>query len=636
MSTSPPSQHSSPASHKFVSESRRPLIKHRGIAWHKTAPAALRRIGRETNGAGWEKWQAHLIRRKKPHGLDRLFDCGAQSLLWAFADEESRVARIVRLIDTRHRGSKRRSDSKGCSGKKQPKTSAAVMRQVSEWLDSSDQAQLDAVTTLEHLAWCHALPSLAGRVDADLWWRLLQRLVDTADVALSTDFSAPTPSDRLLIEQLAAGELSLTLAYLFPELKPCRRLRRAAKKVLSAGIIEWTDGEGMPAWHALSQLRILLACWTRCCAIGEAGGTGCWTSEAQNQYDWLLRQAMRLTRPDGSQPLTASPAGDWSADLFAAAVEFGADDADRRIAHQIWPGARLRPDKPRRGRALPDSAEHSEWSELAVMRADWKRSSPALHLSYGDDTLSVELFTARQQLLAGEVETTIIADDRPLEFTSGWTEVCWISDEDIVYLELETTLSGGFSLHRHMALAREDNLLLVADALVGDPAEMSDTTSLYHQLSLPLAAGFNYAPEDETREGYLYSGRKRYLAQPMALPEWRVDPRRGSLAAVDGTLQLTHESVGRAMFTPLLVDLDQRRSFTASTWRQLTVAHDLAIQPTTTAVGYRSQIGKKNWLVYRSLAEPAPRTVLGHHLNTEFLFARFDRDGNVKPLIEVE
>jgi hypothetical protein len=239
-------------------------------------------------------------------------------------------------------------------------------------------------------------------------------------------------------------------------------------------------------------------------------------------------------------------------------------------------------------------------------------------------------------LLDGVVETTINVDEKPLQFTSDWAEVCWVSDEDIVYLELETSLSGGFSLHRHLALAREDNLLLIADALVGDPAQISDTASLFHQLSLPIATDFRFAPEDETREGYLYRGRKRYLVQPLALPEWRVDPRRGSLAAEVGRLRLTHEAVGRAMFMPLLVDLDSRRGFTASTWRQLTVAFELKMQPPTSAAGYRCQIGKKNWLIYRSLAKPAARTVLGHHLDTEFLFARFGRGGNVKPLIEVE
>ncbi|MCA9102728.1 MAG: hypothetical protein KDA63_16325 [Planctomycetales bacterium] len=636
MSTTKPSPHSSPSSHKFVAESRRPLIKHRGIAWHKTAPAALRRLGRDTDGPGWEKWRSHLAKRKTPRPLSQLLDAGPTALLWAFADEDARVARVVRLSDDGGTGGKKRRGAKPKGQKSSAAKNGAVVRQAREWLETRAVTDWSVAGALEQLAWCHAMPALASRLDTDLWWQLLQRMVDTADEALSADFSRLSVAEQLLVEQLFAGELPLTLAYLFPELKPCRRLRRAAKKVLTSGIIEWTDGEGMPAWHAMEWLRPLLACWTRCCALGEGGGTGCWTSDAQNQYDWLVRQAMRLSRPDGSQVFVHAPSGAWSADLFAAAVRFGADDADRRVAHAIWPSSRLRPDKPKGGRSLPDASEHSGWSELAVLRTDWRPRGPALHVAYGGEQMAVELFADGKQVFDGLVETTITAEESLLEFTSGWEEVCWIADEDVVYLELEASLSGGFTLHRHLALGREDGLLLIADGLVGDPAQMSDMTSLYHRLSLPVSTGFDFAPEDETREGYLYTGRRRYLAQPLALPEWRVDPRRGSLALEAGRLQLVHEAVGRTMFTPLLLDLDSRRGFTASTWRQLTVAQDLKIQPASVAVGYRSQIGKKNWLVYRSLAQPAPRTVLGQHLGTEFLFARFGRDGKLKQLIEVE
>ena len=54
------------------------------------------------------------------------------------------------------------------------------------------------------------------------------------------------------------------------------------------------------------------------------------------------------------------------------------------------------------------------------------------------------------------------------------------------------------------------------------------------------------------------------------------------------------------------------------------------------AVGYRVAIGKKQWLIYRSLARPANRSLLGHNLESETLVARFDRRGEVESLIEIE
>ena len=60
------------------------------------------------------------------------------------------------------------------------------------------------------------------------------------------------------------------------------------------------------------------------------------------------------------------------------------------------------------------------------------------------------------------------------------------------------------------------------------------------------------------------------------------------------------------------------------------------VQPADVAVGYRVAVGRKQWLVYRSLAEPGNRTLLGHNLISETLVARFHRNGRVEQLIEVE
>ena len=63
---------------------------------------------------------------------------------------------------------------------------------------------------------------------------------------------------------------------------------------------------------------------------------------------------------------------------------------------------------------------------------------------------------------------------------------------------------------------------------------------------------------------------------------------------------------------------------------------DAPLQPADVAVGYRVAIGRQQWLVYRSLAKPANRTLLGHNLSTEMLVARFDKSGEVESLIEIE
>ena len=90
------------------------------------------------------------------------------------------------------------------------------------------------------------------------------------------------------------------------------------------------------------------------------------------------------------------------------------------------------------------------------------------------------------------------------------------------------------------------------------------------------------------------------------------------------------------LYVPLLFDLAPPRVSTRRTWRQLTVAEHLTSQPRDVAVGYRVQLGNTQWLFYRSLAPRSNRSVLGQNLSNEFVAARFDLDGGLEELIEIE
>jgi hypothetical protein len=66
------------------------------------------------------------------------------------------------------------------------------------------------------------------------------------------------------------------------------------------------------------------------------------------------------------------------------------------------------------------------------------------------------------------------------------------------------------------------------------------------------------------------------------------------------------------------------------------VAENRENQPADAAVGYRVQVGRQNWLIYRSFTGAANRTLLGHHLLTQFLIGQFTAAGEVLTLIEIE
>ena len=63
------------------------------------------------------------------------------------------------------------------------------------------------------------------------------------------------------------------------------------------------DGEGLPRARDYDVMRPLLACWTRARFIDrELGGKGI-KGDTALQFEWLVRQAIRTSRADGSQML---------------------------------------------------------------------------------------------------------------------------------------------------------------------------------------------------------------------------------------------------------------------------------------------------------------------------------------------
>jgi hypothetical protein len=86
----------------------------------------------------------------------------------------------------------------------------------------------------------------------------------------------------------------------------------------------------------------------------------------------------------------------------------------------------------------------------------------------------------------------------------------------------------------------------------------------------------------------------------------------------------------------MFFDLKRTRLGKPFTWRNLTIAERLEIQPPDVAVGYRVQCGRGQWLFYRSLAERDNRTVLGQNTVVEFLAARFEKSGDIEELVEVQ
>jgi hypothetical protein len=583
--------------------------------WTAAAPENV--IQRSRSGdedQAWLPWRKYLARRKSPLAGTPFDTLGtAQVLQWGLPEEHGDCTlhgAIAPVCGNDH----------ASNNKWQPALDEII---------ANGAASLDERATLELLACAYELPALAARLSKQLWWDLLGRLHQTALDAASLDLTASP-----LLHQRLAGELPLALATLFPEIESCAELLPAARHALSAGMDELLDGEGTPHCRYLVIQQPLVACWTRARILGASRDENTWNDEAEAQYRFAVRQMLRLARRDGISLFSDLPVerrvSASTARFFAAAVNHS-EDKENASTLRSFRGAGLPKRQDNKSSHALAAASHSEWGQVAVLRPSWKRSAPQLGIAYGVRALRAALQIGRDRLIAGDWRFTCLVNEQEATPVGDWEDLCWVSDDDVDYLELQIELTEGIRVQRQICLARKDRFLFIADAVLGN-----DLRSLRYSLHLPLGAGTTVAAATETREATLHARRPRAIVFPLSLPEWRTDRRGGELKNSDDVIQLDQTASANSLYAPLWIDLAPNRHARSFTWRQLAVAEERQNVPRDVACGYRVQFGKEQWLVYRSLTPARNRTVMGHNLATEFLIARFDRDGSVKTLIEVE
>jgi hypothetical protein len=349
-----------------------------------------------------------------------------------------------------------------------------------------------------------------------------------------------------------------------------------------------------------------------------------------------VQQCLRFSRRDGAA-------------LFQQGYDSSHDEPLLATAHELLPKRRQRripsPKQLLGGKASSDASKwvrpsaHSDDAGAALLRRDWSRSSDRLAVQYPQaptwaagrsPMLPLQLWLGADLVFAGDWRLELRVDGESREQTTPWSETLWSSDADVDYLELQAEFGDGVKVQRHLMLARQDKCLFLADAV-----RASGDRRIEYRGTLPLGDNITLQTNDEASEIIVHGSKQRAIALPLALPEWKADRRYGRLQAAERALVLEQTGQGQALMAPLWFSLKEKYD-EALTWRQLTVAETLMQQPRDRAVGYRVQVGKRQWLLYRSLTPRANRTVLGHNLSTEFLVARFRRSGEVSTLIEVE
>ena len=579
--------------------------------------------------ADYAAWCRHLKSRKTVRPLHKVFKSEGAPLMWglpdgligsgsqggmrAGGDGQQLTAETRSLLNQLWKLTPR-SATLDDSAKQQ------IAEAASEWLhDAGADLQLD--TALTCLAWANALPALGSVLDAATWRQVFDRLI-----SLATDATAGGYQPETLSTDLFGVELPLTLAYHFPEVKAVRALGNAGAEGLNDSLLERLDGAGLPPAAEIPRLRSWLAMWTRCIHLGLLAGVKV-AKKPMEQFDWLVRQALRLTRHDQSQvfwPL-GMKAGAELRSLMNSALQITDDPEDKALVALILDGEKVRDHR------LPaDPGYESEWSQFALLQPDWSPREPRLAVDFSQPQLHCEFSVKQTVLSQGEWTSIVHVDGRPLEVASAWESICWQEDDDVDYLELQCDLQDGWTLQRQFVFARQDYFLFMGDALLGPRAANIELGQ-----QIPLLEGVRGTRTGETSECFLTCGGKKALVIPPALSEWTSARHLGVLDVEDGYLRQTVQHHGQAAYLPLFIDVHPRRLRQQLTWRQLTVGANLTKATRDEAVGYRIHVGPEQWLFYRSMRR-AVRSVLGQNLLSDFLCARFLDDGDVDTIIEIE
>ena len=213
--------------------------------------------------------------------------------------------------------------------------------------------------------------------------------------------------------------------------------------------------------------------------------------------------------------------------------------------------------------------------------------------------------------------------------------MCWHTDADGDYLELQYTVDENLRIERQVFLSRTDHFLVMADCISG-----AGDAWVEYAARWPLVSNAQVGKHSETRERIVSLGNLSMRTFPLALPAEIVHSTAGSWGLVENgdtpRLELRQKAVG-GVYAPVIFDWTPARQNAAADWRTLTITENGPKVQGERASGHRLRIGNQQLLIYRSLVPTEElRTVLGHHTGHETIIARFDKKGDVKPLLIVE
>lgn len=610
----------------------------RSVRWRRSAPERVVSAAARGDVAGFCD-RLRRQARKRPPRMKSAAGVLAPLLhpLWsqhAF-DAGVMTERFVEGLTTLERISRKRGSRE--------KPSRRVSRIVGSCLDEGmANPTEDPFALLVLLTLLTELPAALDDTQCFRLWRLTFSGVLAQTAVTSSDCDPTLHDDQWL---LTRGEIPWRSGLLFGEVRGAGKLLRSGQCALRRQLDEMTDTDGSPHARLLERLPLAIAVCTRSMYAGEVCGEPLWNHSTRDRFERLIERSTALCQPDGRLALSNGASFAPVSLLRTASRLVGLKSTEGPVQRlSVLPDDRsLRSAKGRRrsvklrsrgGRPRPaeSPSSQSDWAELTCMRNNWWPGSDSCVIAHHESEPRLYLTVFDTPLLEGRWKTqTCIADGAPTP-EGEWGSVCWFSDDDADYVELQRDYADAVTLTRQALLSRTDHFLFLADCLT-----ISDERPIRHSFRLPLAAGTSVRGETRSRRLKVSAGEIVATVYPLGLEEDRVVRAHGRIAIEEGHLVLEQTTVATGLYLPLVIDWSPDRRRSDATWRRLTVAEDGAVVPADQAGGYRLRIGAHQWVFFRNLRRGrSPRTVLGHHTACETVIGEFTAEGEVEPTVMVE
>ena len=397
--------------------------------------------------------------------------------------------------------------------------------------------------------------------------------------------------------------------------------RRLRELVASA-----CDAKGIPTAEFLRNSREWLRILVETASIGTKSAEKWWTQVEQKRLGKLLGRMAAFVAGNTRFPFESTAAAEKETasqliDRLAKLMEVTIEKTDAKSPQRL--------------------SFQSDEARTAVLTGGTAKEGDFVVVTSDGLTLRMEVAMRGVLLFQGDWPLTVLdatGHEQPLQ--KDWSPVCWFSDHDGDYLELQNTIDTGVTVLRQIHLSRTGHWLLTSDVLRVAEGAAKVTTGWSLQTKWTFAPGLNSGWEQDggAREAALLA-KHRVRVLPLGLPFDRMFASRGKLSHTTQGLTLSSHGTSndRTICLPLLLDWSPLRIDEPAEWVSLTVVEDGRISSADEARAYFWRIGVEQWMYYHSLVPPeAPRSMLGHHSAHETVVSRLNKKGQHAPIVQVD